>query len=115
MRQIGQDWCGDYGRPCRKLKLEHIDDVARPRSAPKVRGQLPAPRVVLVRPCAETSACAPRCSISGMNVADGEGVVRPAQPRGQGSPAGWIRLVSRRRRFATVTAAILGGLGCPSP
>ena len=27
--------------PCRKLELEHIEGVARPKSAPKARGRLP--------------------------------------------------------------------------
>src|SRR5215831_12762900 len=56
--------------PCRKLKLEHIDGVARPKSAPKARGRLPGLGAALVRPCAETSECEPRCSIFGTIEAD---------------------------------------------
>jgi hypothetical protein len=57
-----------------KLKLEHIDGVARPRSAPKACGHLPAPDTARVRPCARTSACEPHCNISDTKEADGEDV-----------------------------------------
>src|SRR5215831_12274359 len=74
--------------PCRKLELEHIDGVPRPKSAPKARGRLPDLArhwCVLVQ---RSSECEPRCSIFGTIEADDEGAVRLARPRGQDSPAG---------------------------
>src|SRR6516162_1177954 len=101
------------GCPCRKLKLEHIDGVARPRSAPKELGQLPAPAAARVRPCARTSAYEPRYNISDTNEADGEDAVRQRPPYGQDSPAGSSRSASPRMRSAMASAPRPVGLECP--
>ena len=61
--------------PCRKLKLERIDGAGRPRPAQEARGRVPSPLAVQVRPCSETSACDPHCSISDTTEARAEDAV----------------------------------------
>ena len=65
---IGPKIAAKLACPCRKLELERIDGIARPKSAPKARGRLPGLGAALVRPCAETSEREPRCSIFGVFV-----------------------------------------------
>jgi hypothetical protein len=53
------------GCPCRKLKLEHIDGVARPRSATNARALCGTRHAEPARPSAAIGAFGPRCNIFG--------------------------------------------------
>jgi hypothetical protein len=53
------------GCPCRKLKLEHIDAVVRPRPATNARALCGTHHAELARPSAAMGAFCPRCSIFG--------------------------------------------------
>jgi hypothetical protein len=77
--------------PCRKLKLEHSDGVARPREGRKARGQISEPHANAVHPFAGLGAFGLHCNIVDTNSADVEGAVLRKQRSGRGIPIGSSR------------------------
>jgi glutathione reductase (NADPH) len=88
---IGERWSRTRTCPCRKLKLQHTDGVARPREARRARGQISEPHAKAANPFVGIGGFGLRCNIVDTNSADAEGAVLRKQRRGQSIPVGSSR------------------------